>query len=410
MFSYNKNYFFQTTRAFKYKNFKLFFLGNGISLIGTWMTRIAISWLVYKITSSPVLLGTIMFAAQIPTFIFNALAGVWVDRINRQKMLFLTQSFSMIHALILAFLTLFNLITLWQLFALAIFQGIVNAFDIPARQAFVTEIVTEKKDIGNAIALNSSIFNAARFIGPSLAGIIIGFWGEGVCFLVDGLSYIAVLISLIAIKIPKENKPKKSGKIWEEFKSGLSYAVKMHPIRNILILLALTSLVGIPYAVLMPVYVKDVLNKNADSLGFLMGASGLGSVAASLLLAAKKEYSTGLTRLIFFSALLFGISLSAISFFNSFLYALLIMPIAGGALIFQLAASNTNLQIIVSESHRGRVMSFYSMAFMGMAPLGSLIAGIMAEKIGVPNTFLIGGILTCLGAFWFFFLSDSMET
>ncbi|MDH5719314.1 MAG: MFS transporter [Spirochaetia bacterium] len=401
-----KLFFTNTVRALKHKNYKLFFIGNGISLIGTWMTRIAISWLVYRLTGSAVLLGAIMFAGQIPTFLFNPLAGVMVDRMSRKKILLITQIFSMLHALLLAALTLSGYITIWQLFVLAVFQGIVNAFDIPARQSFLFEIIPDKKDLGNAIALNSSVFNAARFIGPSIAGIIIGFFGEGVCFLIDGLSYFAVLVSLYKIKVLSKKQSRKKEKISKDIFNGFKYALNNKIIRNILSLLALTSLVGIPYAVLMPVFVKDILKLQADSLGFLMGASGLGSVAASLLLASRKEHSDKMNKSVFISALIFGIVLSVLSFTDTFLMALAVMPIAGGALIFQLAASNTMLQFAVDDNHRGRVMSFYSMAFMGMAPLGSLISGIMAENIGVPHTFLIGGFLACMGAFGFNFISN----
>lgn len=387
-------------RALGYRNYRLFFGGQSISLIGTWMTRIATSWLVYRLTGSAFLLGIVGFAGQIPTFILGPLAGVWVDRWNRHTTLVVTQVLSMLQSFALAGLALAGIITIDQIIWLSLAQGIINAFDMPARQAFVIQMVENREDLGNAIALNSSMVNAARLIGPSVAGLIIAAVGEGYCFLIDGISYIAVIVSLLAMSITEPQLPPKRKAVWHELKEGWNYAMGSVPIRSILFLLALVSLVGMPYTVLMPIFAGGVLHGGAHTLGFLMGASGVGALFGAMSLAARRTV-LGLGRVVPFAAAVFGAGLIGFSLSRYLWLSLLLMLITGGAMMEQMAASNTILQTIVDDDKRGRVMSFYSMAFMGMAPFGSLLAGALANRIGAPDTLLLGGALCIAGAAWF---------
>lgn len=387
-------------RALGYRNYRLFFGGQSISLIGTWMTRIATSWLVYRLTGSAFLLGIVGFAGQIPTFILGPLAGVWVDRWNRHTTLVVTQVLSMLQSFALAGLALAGIITIDQIIWLSLAQGIINAFDMPARQAFVIQMVENREDLGNAIALNSSMVNAARLIGPSVAGLIIAAVGEGYCFLIDGISYIAVIVSLLAMSITEPQLPPKRKAVWHELKEGWNYAMGSVPIRSILFLLALVSLVGMPYTVLMPIFAGGVLHGGAHTLGFLMGASGVGALFGAMSLAARRTV-LGLGRVVPFAAAAFGAGLIGFSLSRYLWLSLLLMLITGGAMMEQMAASNTILQTIVDDDKRGRVMSFYSMAFMGMAPFGSLLAGALANRIGAPDTLLLGGALCIAGAAWF---------
>lgn len=387
-------------RALGYRNYRLFFGGQSISLIGTWMTRIATSWLVYRLTGSAFLLGIVGFAGQIPTFILGPLAGVWVDRWNRHTTLVVTQVLSMLQSFALAGLALAGIITIDQIIWLSLAQGIINAFDMPARQAFVIQMVENREDLGNAIALNSSMVNAARLIGPSVAGLIIAAVGEGYCFLIDGISYIAVIVSLLAMSITEPQLPPKRKAVWHELKEGWNYAMGSVPIRSILFLLALVSLVGMPYTVLMPIFAGGVLHGGAHTLGFLMGASGVGALFGAMSLAARRTV-LGLGRVVPFAAAAFGAGLIGFSLSRYLWLSLLLMLITGGAMMEQMAASNTILQTIVDDDKRGRVMSFYSMAFMGMAPFGSLLAGALANRIGAPATLLLGGALCIAGAAWF---------
>lgn len=387
-------------RALRSRNYRLFFGGQTISLIGTWMTRLATSWLVYRLTGSAFLLGMVGFAGQIPTFILGPFAGVWVDRWNRHHVLVATQVLSMIQSLWLAALALTNTITFNEIFALSIFQGVINAFDMPARQAFLLQMVESRDDLPNAIALNSSMVNGSRLLGPSLAGLVIAGFGEGYCFLIDGLSYIAVIVSLLAMHITTVQVVSKRESVISEFREGWRYVSQFHPIRAILLLLALVSFVGMPYTVLMPVFAQKVLHGGPHTLGFLMGASGLGALASAIALAARKSV-LGLGRVIPLSTAIFGAGLIGFSFSRSLPLSLVLMLLTGFGMMQQMAASNTILQTIVEEGMRGRVMSYYSMAFVGTAPFGSLIAGYVADRIGAPATLAIGGTCCLLGAAWF---------
>ena len=388
-------------RALGYRNYRLFFSGQSVSLIGTWMTRIATSWLVYRLTNSAFLLGIVGFAGQIPGFVLSPFAGVWVDRWDRHRTLVVTQILSMLQSFALAGLGLKGSITVNEIIWLSLAQGMINAFDMPARQAFVVQMVENREDLGNAIALNSSMVNAARLIGPSIAGVIIAAVGEGYCFLIDGISYIAVIVSLLLMRITvQQARPIQRKAILEELKEGWDYVAHFVPIRSILLLLALVSLVGMPYTVLMPIFAGDILHGGAHTLGFLMGASGVGALVSALMLAARKSV-LGLGRVVPTAAAIFGAGLIAFGYSHNLALSLALMLVTGGAMMMQMAASNTILQTIVDEDKRGRVMSFYSMAFMGMAPFGSLLAGGLAARIGAPNTLVISGIVCIVGAGWF---------
>jgi MFS family permease len=387
-------------RALRHRNFRLFFSGQSISLIGTWMTRIATAWLVYRLTRSAWLLGIVGFAGQIPTFLLAPFAGVWVDRLNRRQVLVVTQTLAMVQSLALAALTLSHRITVAEILWLSVFQGLINAFDMPGRQAFLVQMVEDRQDLGNAIALNSSMVNMARLIGPSLAGLVIAGFGEGYCFLIDGLSYLAVILSLLLMRLPLfVTKPVVISMI-EQLREGWAYVSQSAPVRTILLLFAVVSLMGMPFTVLMPIFAAKVLHGGPHTLGFLMGAVGTGALAAAIALAFRKTV-LGLGRMIAISAAVFGAGLIAFGFSKFLWLSLLLMLITGYGMMQGMAASNTIIQTIVPEDKRGRVMSYYTMAFVGMAPFGSLLAGGLAHLVGAPVTMMITGSFCIAGAIWF---------
>ena len=394
----------------KYRNFRIFFFGQGISLIGTWMQHIAMSWLVYKMTNSVFMLGVVGFASQIPAFILSPFTGVLADRHNRHKILLLTQLLAMLQAFILAFLTLTGNIAVWHIIAMGVFLGCVNALDIPARHSFILQMIEEKENLGNAIALNSMMFNLARLIGPSVAGVLIAIAGEGVCFLINAISYLAVIASLLAmdkeIKIRKDKKV--SYDIFKDLKEGFDYAFGLPPIRAILLLLGIISLMGMSYAVLMPVFAKDVLGGGPYTLGYLMAAIGLGALTGTAYLALRKKPLT-IGNLLPASAGIFGLSIIAFSFSHNIWASLPLLFVSGFGIMVQMASSNTILQTIVDDDKRGRVMSFYTMAFMGMAPLGSLLAGGMATRLGVSNTLIISGACSIIASVIFVFKAPFLK-
>ncbi|MDA8242817.1 MAG: MFS transporter [Elusimicrobia bacterium] len=388
-------------RAFKYRNYRLFFGGQGISLIGTWMQRIAMSWLVYRLTGSAMLLGVVGFCGQIPTFLLSPIAGVLADRFDRHRILLATQTLAMLQAMTMAWLTLSGRVQVWHIIAISSFLGLVNAFDIPARQSFVIDMVERKEDLGNAIALNSSMFNGARLVGPSVAGVLIGLTGEGVCFLLDGVSYLAVIAALLAMKVPAP-KPKPAGEpVLRRLRDGFGYAFGFAPIKFIILLLALTSLTGMPYTVLMPVYVKQVLHGGPGTLGFLMAFSGAGALLSAVVLASRRS-AAGLEARIPLSTLVFGLGLLLISAAPGFPAAAAAIALASFGMISQMASSNTIIQTVVDDDKRGRVMAIYAMSFMGMMPFGSILAGWGATHIGVQRTIMLSGILSVLGAAVFY--------
>ena len=387
-------------RSLQYRNYRLFFGGQGISLIGTWIQRIAMPWLVYRLTGSVFLLGVVGFASQIPAFLLAPFAGVLTDRWNRYYILIATQILAMIQALALAFLFFMGAVEVWHIILLSIFLGFVNAFDMPARQSFVVEMVEKREDLGNAIALNSSMVNSARLLGPSIAGVLIAATGEGICFLINGLSYLFVIVSLLMMKVTLRKVKTQDTQVLQGLKEGFSYAFGFAPIRSIILLLGLVSLMGMPYAVLMPVFAKEILHGGSHTFGFLMGASGIGALIGALYLASRRSI-LGLGKIIPLSAAIFGFGLIAFSLSRFFLLSLALMLLTGLAMIMQMASSNTILQTIVDDDKRGRVMSFYTMAFIGTAPFGSLLAGGLASSIGAPNTLIIGGVSSVLGAILF---------
>jgi MFS family permease len=387
-------------RALRHRNYRLFFGGQSISLVGTWMQQVAMSWMVYRLTNSVLLLGIVGFSGQIPAFFLTPLAGVIADRYNRHRVLIVTQTLAMLQALILSVLVLTNRITVEQIVALSIFLGLVNSFDIPVRQAFTVEMIEEREDLGNAIALNSSMVNAARLIGPSLAGVLIAALGEGICFLLNGVSYLAAIGALLAMKIaPRKIKPPDTH-VLHELKEGFVYAFNSTPIKFILILLSLVSLMGVPYQVLMPVFARDIFHGGSITLGFLMAMSGIGALTGAIYLASRKSV-IGLGKIIPMFSGLFGLAVIAVALSGALWFSMPAICVAGFAMMVQMAASNTVLQTIVEEDKRGRIMGLFTMAFMGMVPFGSLLAGSLASKIGAPNTLLLGGTCCVIGALIF---------
>jgi MFS family permease len=387
-------------RALRHRNFRLFFGGQSISLIGTWMTRIATSWLVYRLTKSPLLLGTVGFAGQIPTFLLAPLAGVIVDRIDRRTLLVWTQALAMVQSLILAWLTLTRRITIPEILILSVMQGFINAFDMPGRQSFMVKMVEDKADLSNAIAINSSMVNTARLIGPSLAGLLIAATNEGWCFLVDGVSYIAVIASLLMMRLPASFEQRATTTMVAQLREGWTYVSSSAPIRTILLLFALISLMGWPYMVLMPVFAARVLHGGPHTLGFLMGAAGVGSLASALSLVLRRSVR-GLTRVIPIASAAFGVGLICFGLSKVLWLSMLLMLVTGFGMMQGVTASNTILQTLVDEKMRGRVMSYYTMAFVGMAPFGSLLAGALAHSIGAPRTVMVSGVACILGSLWF---------
>ena len=387
-------------RALRHRNFKLFFTGQSISLIGTWMTRVATSWLVYRLTGSALLLGVVGFAGQIPTFLLAPFAGVLVDRLNRRNMLVWTQALAGLQSLALAGLTLARVITVHEVIWLSVLQGLINAFDMPGRQAFLIQMVEDRQDLGNAIALNSSMVNVARLIGPALAGFVIAAVGEGYCFLIDGISYLAVIASLLMMRVNIAPARRAAASMLEQLKEGWTYVRGFPPIRTILLLFALISLMGMPFMVLMPIFASNVLHGGPHTLGFLLGASGVGALISAVSLALRKTVR-GLTTMIQISAALFGLGLICFGFSRILPLSMLLMVVVGFGMMQWLAASNTVIQTLVQEDMRGRVMSYYTMAFVGMAPFGSLLAGGLAHRFGAPHAVMITGAFCLAGSVWF---------
>jgi len=388
-------------RALRHRNYRLFFGGQAVSLVGTWMQQIAMSWLVYRMTDSPFLLGFVGFASQIPAFLFSPIAGVYADRWNRYHLLIATQSLASLQAFVLAFLTLSGFVQVWHLVLLSFFLGIVNSFDIPIRQSFVIELLERKEDLGNAIALNSSLFNGARLVGPSIAGVVIAFVGEGICFLLNAVSFFAIIITLLAMRIPKKEVRTKHAPLRESLIEGYRYIRDFIPMRYILLQLSLMSFMGMPYAVLMPVFARDILHGGPHTLGFLMGASGFGALVGALFLASRRSV-LGMGRLIALMSGTFGVGIIAFALSRVFLFSIVMMLVTGFGMMVLTVSSNTILQTIVDDDKRGRVMSFFAVSFMGVAPFGSLFAGSLASRIGAPDTLVITGLCCILGALLFY--------
>lgn len=387
-------------RALRYRNYRLFFGGQAVSLIGSWVTMTATSWLVYRLTGSALLLGVVGFASQIPSFLLIPFAGIFVDRWDRHRLLIATQTASMVIAFVLAALTLTDTITIPWLIAVSVAQGVVNAFDMPARQAFVVTLIEDKADLANAIALNSSMFNAARLVGPSIAGAIIAVSNEGWCYLIDGISYIAVLGALLAMRVPTEKAAAHhQDSPIAQFRAGWIYTYNSRPIRTVIIFVAVVCLVGVPYSVLLPVFAATVLGGGAHTLGFLMTASGGGALLGALWLASRRSV-TRVSRNIPVTGVLFGAGLVAFAFSRSLWLSVALLVIVGFGFMVQVASSNTLLQTIVDDAKRGRVMAFFLMAYFGTTPFGSLVAGALSARIGVTYTIAAGGLCCIAAAAW----------
>jgi MFS family permease len=385
-------------RALRHRNFQLFFSGQLISLIGTWMQTVAQSWLVYRLTGSALLLGSVGFASQIPVFLFAPLGGLTADRVNRRHIVISTQVAAMVLAFILAALTLFHRVQVWHVFILAGLLGVVNAFDIPGRQSFLVEMVG-KEDLMNAIALNSSMFNGARVIGPAIAGILVAKIGEGWCFFANAVSYIAVIIGLLMMRVHSPARASMASP-FEHMMEGFHFVNRTAPIRALLMLLGIVSLVGMPYVVLMPIFADQILHGGARGLGILMGATGVGALLGALTLAFRQGVK-GLGSWVAWCSAGFGASLVVFAISHRFWVSVILLLPVGYTIMLQMASSNTLIQVMVPDALRGRVMAVYSMMFMGMAPIGALLGGALAERLGAPRTVAIGGVASIVGACWF---------
>jgi MFS family permease len=384
-------------RALRHRNYRLFFAGQGISLVGTWLTQVASSWLIYRLTGSALLLGVASFASQAPTFFLSPFAGVWVDRIDRHRALMITQLLAMVQSGLLAYFALRGTLDVGHIIALNLFQGMINAVDIPARQAFVVQMIEDRADLANALALNSSMVNSARLIGPTVAAALIGLVGEAYCFLIDSLSYVAVLASLLAMRITHVPSHAQHGRVLSELADGLRYVANFPPIRAVLLLMATMGVAGMPYAVLMPVIAREQLHGGAGTLGVLTGAAGAGALCGALYLASRQNV-LGLGRVINKAGLTFGLGLMAFSHSRWLGLSLPLMVVVGGGMMVQLASCNTIVQTIVDEDKRGRVMALFSMAVFGVAPFGALVAGRASDRFGAGNTLLAGGAVCCLAS------------
>lgn len=388
-------------RAFRSRNYRLFFVGQFVSLIGTWLSQVALSWLVYDLTGSKFLLGMVAFASQIPAFLLSPWAGVMVDRWNLRRTLVITQSLAMCQSFVIATLALTGVIKTPHILLLAVFGGLVSAFDMPSRQAFVVQILESRDDLANAIALNSSMFNGSRLVGPAVAGVLVATMGPGYCFLLDGFSFMAVILALLAMRLQPFVPPVHTRKVMHDLREGFQYVSNSLPIRVILLQVAIVSLVGTPYVVLMPAFARDVLHGGPDTLGFLTASIGFGALVGGIRLASRKSV-LGLGRWIAAGGAMLGISLLAFSFSTTLWISVVCLAACGFSMITQMASSNTVLQTVVDDDKRGRVMSFYGMAFQGMMPLGSLGAGILAStRLGPQGTVAAGAVLSMLASVWF---------
>lgn len=396
-----KEKIYLTFRALRNRNYRLFFFGQCVSVTGTWIQQVAINWLVYSLTKSALLMGIIMFSGSIPSLFLSPLAGVVVDRINKYRVLIMFQTLFMVEALIMAILTLTGIIQVWHIVIISISIGITNAFDMPLRQAFVVQLIDKSEDLSNAISLNTSSLNLAVLIGPAVSGALIAAFGEGICFLVNSLSYVTVIAALFAMNIRAIPIREKNGtNIFQEFHEGFKYVSNSPQIRNVIIYLATVSLVGMSYIVLMPIFAKEILHGNAQTLGFLLSSVGVGALFGSLYLAGKKSI-LGLGKWICVASLILGLGLIGLAFTHKFPIALMLLFFIGFGMVIVIASCNTLVQDLVDDNKRGRVMSLYTMAFIGTTSIGSLCGGAIANKIGVPHTFLLTGLIMIVAAIVF---------
>jgi predicted MFS family arabinose efflux permease len=387
-----------TFRALRHPNFRLFISGQIISLVGTWMQNVAQSWLVYRLTHSELLLGTTWFCSQIPVFALGPLGGLASDRYSRHRLVVVTQTLSMVQALALAILTLTGRVQVWHVLALSLVLGTINAIDMPARQSLIIQM-TSKDDLLNAISLNSSVFNAARVVGPGVAGLVVAAFGEGVCFLLNGLSFLAVIACLLAMRLPDFIPPRPNSP-WRHLMDGFRYAGSHRPVRMLLTMMAAVTLSGMPVFVLMPFFADDIFHRGSQGLGFLMGAMGVGAVIGTLALASETRVS-GLPRVIFYSAATMGICYLVFAWSRWFYFSLLLMPLIGFSVMRQMAAANTTIQSLIPDDYRGRIMAFYAMTVVGLGPFGSLASGGLAHEYGPRVTVAAGGVLALVAALIF---------
>jgi len=388
-----------TLRALQYRNFQLFFSGQLISLIGTWMQNIAQAWLVYRKTGSMVQLGGISFCSQIPIFLLSTVGGIVADRYSRHRVVIATQTLSMFLALALAALTLTDTVQIWHIYVLAALLGAVNAFDVPARQSFIVDMVG-KPDLMNAIALNSSMFNASRVVGPAIAGILVAAIGEGWCFFANGISYIAVIVGLLMMRVERHERVDR-GSALANIIEGFRFVFQNRPIHALLILLGIASITGMPFTVLMPVFADRILHGGPKALGWLTGCAGIGALMAALLLASRQTLK-GLSVWVASASTAFAVGLIVFAMSRKFVFSAAILVPVGFALMLQMGSSNTLIQSMVPDQLRGRVMGVYSMVIMGMAPFGGLLAGVAADRFGAPATVATGGVICLISAavFW----------
>jgi MFS family permease len=390
----------RTFRALRHRNYRLFFTGQGLSLTGTWLQQVAMGWLAYRLTGSALLLGVIAFCGNVGILAFGTLAGVLADRVRKRRALYVTQSLMLAQAATLAIVTATGVVQVWQLIALALWLGSVSAFDVPLRQASYVHFVEDRDDLANAIALNSLMVNAARIVGPAIAGLLLSVASEAVCFALNALSFVAVIVAFARMRWHEQPSPSVGGGWLAHWLEGARYALGFPPARALLALVAVLAWTVSPYASLMPVYAKDVYGGGPHALGFLLAAAGSGALASTAYLASRASIA-GLGRVIAASAAVAGLALAAFSYLRVFPLALALLVAVGGGLILAAASSNTILQTIVDDRLRGRVAGFYVMAFLGVAPLGQLAAGALANAVGVQAAFLANGIVAFVAALVF---------
>ena len=389
-----------TFKAFRSRNYRLFFCGQSISLIGTWMQRTAVYWVIYTATHSALMLGLAVFAAQFPSFLFSPLGGVVSDRYNRYRVMIITQVAPLVQAVLLVVVVMFTQYALWEIFALSVLLGTINAFDVPARQSMVNEIINHKEDLPNAIALNSSMVNIARLIGPAISGIVLEKMGAGTCFLINAISFIAVILCLLFMRLPKHIRQQHTKKAIHEFKEGWKYLKRTPSISLVILLIACISISVLPFTTLLPVFAKVIFKGNAATFGYLNSAIGLGAIGGTIFLASLKA-GVNLKKILFINLLILGVGLILFSHITNLSVALLFAILSGFGMMSQTTITNTIIQTSVSQEMRGRIISYFAMAYFGMLPLGGLLIGMVSQYIGAPNTILAEGIFAVLIAFIF---------
>jgi MFS family permease len=390
----------RTFRALRHRNYRLFFTGQGLSLIGTWLQQVAMSWLVYRLTGSAWLLGVVAFCANVGILVFGNLAGVVADRIDRRRGLLLTQSLMLLQAVVLAILVAFHWIETWHLNVLALWLGTCSAFDLPLRQSMYVHFVADRGDLANAIALNSMLVNTARVAGPAIAGLLLALTSEAVCFALNALSFLAVIVAIVRMHWPADIRPAATSGWWASWVEGVRYAHGLKPVRALLVIVAALAWTIAPYSSLMPVYAKDIFGGGPHTLGWLLSAAGFGALISTAYLASRATVR-GLGRVILYAAATSGLALAAFAYMRVYSLALLLLVLVGGGTILATASANTILQTIVDDRLRGRIASFYTLAFLGVAPLGNLAAGAIAGTFGTPFAFALNGVIAMLAAAWY---------